>query len=71
MERLGIHKMPRQNRLELAHAILATVEAEPPALSDELIAEIRQRVAEAEADPDGWMTWEDAKASLDAKYPDL
>ena len=67
---LGLDKLTGEERLELAHELWDSVEAEasPSSLTDVQRQELRRRAAEADADPDGGIPWEQVKAEARARF---
>jgi putative addiction module component (TIGR02574 family) len=66
MESLGLERLSREEKLALAHQLWDSVIAsEPPGglLTDEQRAELRRRVADAEANPNDYVKWKDVLAS--------
>jgi putative addiction module component (TIGR02574 family) len=61
---LGIHRMSVEERLELLDVLLDSLEADQasPGLSDEQVAELERRLADADARPDDVVEWEEVKA---------
>ncbi len=65
LESLGLDRLSREEKLALAGQLWDSVlAAEPPGsfLSDEQRAELRRRIAEAEAAPDDYVVWKDVLA---------
>lgn len=65
LESLGLHRLSREEKLSLAGQLWDSVIAsEPPGslLSDEQRAELRRRIADAEANPDDYVKWKDVLA---------
>lgn len=68
MESLGISNLPRDERIALVQEIWDSIAAEPPApLSRAKKDELDRRIADIDADPEGYTPWEDVKARLLAK----
>ena len=66
----GIDRLSRDERIELASAILQSVVETPDKqeLPPWLIAELDRRMDAYEKDPSRSLAWEDVKAQLTAKY---
>ena len=65
LESLGLDRLSAEEKLALAGQLWDSVlAAESPAsfLSDEQCAELRRRIAEAEANPDDYVKWKDVLA---------
>jgi putative addiction module component (TIGR02574 family) len=60
---LGLHRLTVEERLELLDLVLASLEADAaaPDLSREQTAELERRVADADANPDDAVSWQDLK----------
>jgi len=70
LESLGIDKLPREERLILVQQIWDSIAAETPSplsISEELRHELELRAAEDDADPEGRIPWEQAKAEILAR----
>ena len=69
LESLGIDKLSLDDRVELAHAILESVdrEVENTPLTDAQVREVERRLAEHAADPGSAIPWEEIEARLLAK----
>jgi putative addiction module component (TIGR02574 family) len=65
----GIHRMSLEERLELLDLLLDSLESEQaaPGLSSAQVAELEQRLADAEANPDDVVTWEKIKVQALAR----
>jgi putative addiction module component (TIGR02574 family) len=70
LESLGIDKLPADQRVELAHAILESVDAELARFeqSDAFKREIDRRLAAHAADPSKAVPWEVVKARALARW---
>lgn len=65
VQSLGIDRLSRDERLALVMDIWDTIAAEPPPpLSAAKRAELDRRLADAEANPDDVVSWEDVHARL-------
>ena len=66
---LGLDGLSNQERLALAQELLEGVQPEerPSRLTDEQRAELRRRVADADANPDDDIPWEQVKAEARAR----
>ena len=64
IESLGLDQIPVADRLESAHGIPREVS---PSLTEGQIRELRRRVAEADANPDDLIPWEQVKAETNAR----
>ncbi|MBX9584716.1 MAG: addiction module protein [Gemmataceae bacterium] len=66
LESLGIDKLTADERVELAHAILDTVDAETARyeLTDAQKQEIERRLAEHASNPGSAIPWEEVKSRL-------
>ena len=60
---LGIHRMSVEERLKLLDLLLDSLDAERamPELSSAQVAELEQRLADAEANPDDVVGWDEIK----------
>ena len=69
MTSLGIDRMSVPERLQLMHDIWDSVNDESPrsTLDDEQRRELRRRVAEYDANPDGGIPWDEVKAAALAR----
>jgi putative addiction module component (TIGR02574 family) len=67
---LGLDKLTREERLALAHELWESVAEEPgpSLLTDAQRDELRRRVADADANPDDTIPWEQVKAEGRAKF---
>ena len=65
IESLGLDAMPLDDRLKLVGAIWNHIAAikSGSLLTDDQRAELRRRVAEDDADPDGGLSWDEVKAA--------
>lgn len=70
MERLGIDKMTIVERITLAQEILDSVAAEQPRppLSEAKRRELDRRIADAAANPDDGVPWEQVEAAALARF---
>lgn len=70
LERLGIDRMTTGERIALAQEILDSVAAEQPRppLSEAKKAELARRLADAKANPDDEVPWEQVEAAALARY---
>lgn len=70
LESLGIDKLTPDERVELAHAILESVDAEtdPLQLTEAQKREIDRRLAEHAANPGSAIPWEQIKAEALARF---
>lgn len=66
---LGIDKLPVEERIALIGEIWDSVSADAGALplSDEIKTELDRRIADADANPDDSVSWEDVRASAEAR----
>ena len=66
---LGIHRMSVEERLELLDLLLDSLDAERamPELSSAQVAELEQRLADAEANPDDVVSWDEIKVQALAR----
>lgn len=64
IESLGLDQIPVADRLDSVHGI--PLEASP-SLTEGQIRELRRRVAEADANPDDLIPWEQVKAETNAR----
>jgi putative addiction module component (TIGR02574 family) len=64
LESLGIDRMTREERLALVQAIWDSIAAEQhgPLLTEAQRQELRRRIADADANPDDVVPWEEVKA---------
>ena len=69
MIELGIDKLSVEEQRSLALEILDSLEDETAvdSVSDELWEELCRRDAEMDANPEIWMTWEEARSLIEAK----
>ena len=70
MKELGLDKLSEGERTALAHELLESVEAKPEGgnyLTDAKRAELDRRIAEADADPDGGIPWEQVYEEMKAR----
>jgi len=58
---LGIHRMSVEERLELLDLLLDSLDSEQaaPGLSSAQVAELERRLADAEANPDDVVSWDE------------
>lgn len=70
LESLGIDKLPADQRVELAHTILESVDAETARyeLTDAQKQEVDRRLAAHEANPGAAIPWEQVEAELMARF---
>lgn len=69
LQRLGIDRMTVAERLALVQDILDTVAAEQPVpLSEAKRKELDRRVADADANPNNVVPWEQVKAAALARF---
>lgn len=64
MKELGLDKLSAQDRVALIEELEESLAAEPvpaPLLTDAQKAELDRRIAEADADPDGGIPWEEVR----------
>ena len=66
---LGIHRMSVEERLKLLDLLLDSLDAERamPELSSAQVAELEQRLADAEANPDDVVSWDEIKVQALAR----
>lgn len=67
LEAFGIDRLDIEDRYELLRLIVDSFPPPPPP-SPELIALLRERVADAEANPDDGISHEQMMAELDAEF---
>ena len=69
LESLGIDRMTREDRLALVQAIWDSIAAEPhtPLLTEAQRQELDRRIADADANPDDVVPWEEVKAQALAR----
>jgi putative addiction module component (TIGR02574 family) len=69
LEELGIDRLSVEDRIALAQAIWDSIAAypHPPLLTEAQRRELERRLADAEANPDDVVPWEQVKARLLAK----
>jgi putative addiction module component (TIGR02574 family) len=60
-----IRRLPIQERVELLEELWREVETEHPALLDWQREVLDRRLDEAERDPDGWVSWDEARHRLE------
>lgn len=60
-----IRRLPVGERVELLEELWREAETEQPVLLDWQRELLEQRLADAESDPDAWVSWEDAKLRLE------
>lgn len=67
---LGLDKLSRDERLALVQELWDSIAAEPgpSLLTDAQREELRRRVADADANPDDGIPWEQVKAEGRAKF---
>jgi len=70
MQELGIERLSVGDRLALVQAILDSIAAEqPPALlSESKRRELDRRLADADANPDAGVSWEQVQAAALARF---
>lgn len=70
LQQLGIDRMTIGERIALAQEILDTVAAEQPRppLSEAKKRELDRRLADADANPEDGVPWEEVKAAVLARY---
>jgi putative addiction module component (TIGR02574 family) len=69
IQSLGLDKLPREDRLAIAHALYESVSAEglPLSMSDARRRELERRADEDDADPEEGIPWEQVKAEARAR----
>ena len=69
MTSLGLDRLSLDERVVLAHELLESVNEESRAsrLTDEQKRELDRRIAEADADPDGGIPWEQVRDEVGAE----
>ena len=67
---LGLDKLTREERLELAHELWDSVEAEgsPSTLTEAQKRELDRRADDDDANPDDVVPWEQVKAEARARF---
>ena len=60
-----IRRLPIGERVELLEELWRETEREQPALLDWQRELLEERLADAESDPESWVSWEDAKRRLE------
>ncbi|HSL82133.1 MAG TPA: addiction module protein [Thermoanaerobaculia bacterium] len=60
-----IRRLPIRERVELLEELWREAEVEQPVLLDWQRELLEERLADAESNPDAWVSWEDAKNRLE------
>ena len=64
-----IRRLPFAERVELLEELWSEAEGERPELLDWQKELLAQRLKDAETNPDDWVSWDEAKQSLERQLP--
>jgi hypothetical protein len=69
-EALGLAHLSPEARRQFANQLLADAETPPPPPSEWMKNYVREALAEARANPDGWIDGEEFHAQLEKEFPE-